>query len=95
MAPFTDKTPTDFDALRTRVQDVRAAGYVFSQGFREPGGSSVAVPVRDNSGHVVACVNVSGPDSGFDFDRVESFYVPETRATAMRISRELGYAGPE
>lgn len=95
MTPFTDKTPTDFDALRERVEVVRKDGYVFSQGFREPGGSSVAVPVRDNTGQVVACVNVSGPDSGFDFDRVESFYVPETKAAALRISRELGYAGAE
>ncbi|MEP1765505.1 MAG: IclR family transcriptional regulator [Sulfitobacter sp.] len=95
MVPLTDKTPTNFDSLRARVEAARKEGYVFSQGFREPGGSSIAVPVRDNSGQVVACVNVSGPDSGFDFDRVESFYVPETKATAMRISRELGYAGAE
>lgn len=95
MAPFTDKTPTDFEALRARVQAVRDAGHIFSQGFREPGGSSVAVPVRDHTGQVVACVNVSGPDSGFDFDRIDSFYVPQTKAAALRISRELGYAGPE
>lgn len=95
MVPFTENTPTDFEALKARVQRVRDNGYVFSQGFREPGGSSVAVPVRDNSGEVVACVNISGPDSGFDFSRVEEFYVPETKATALRISRELGYAGPE
>jgi len=94
MVAFTDHTPTTFEALKVRVQAVREAGYVFSQGFRDPGGSSVAVPVRDNSGNVVACVNISGPDSGFDFDRVDTFYVPETKAAALKISRELGYAGP-
>lgn len=94
MTPFTEKTPTDYVALRKRVQETRDQGYVFSQGFRDPGGSSVAVPVRDSTGHVVACVNISGPDSGFDFDKVDSFYVPITKATALKISRELGYAGP-
>ena len=32
-------------------------------------------------------------DSGFDFDKLKSFYLPETKATALRISRELGYEG--
>ncbi|KEJ88297.1 IclR family transcriptional regulator [Sulfitobacter donghicola] len=95
MVPFTEKTPLSFEALRQRVQSVREDGFVFSQGFREAGGSSVAVPVRDHTAQVVACVNISGPDSGFDFDRVQSFYVPETKAAALRISRELGYAGAE
>jgi IclR family pca regulon transcriptional regulator len=94
MAPFTKKTPTDYAALRKRVQETRDQGFVFSQGFRDPGGSSVAAPVRDNTGQVVACVNISGPDSAFDFDRVDDFYVPQTKATAMKISRELGYVGP-
>lgn len=93
MRAKTEHTPTGYPALKARVDQVRADGYVFSRGFHEPGGSSVAVPVRDNSGQVVACVNISGPDSGYDFDRIESFYVPETRACALRISRELGYAG--
>lgn len=93
MVPFTEHTPTSFADLRERVQQVRETGHVFSQGFRDPGGSSVAVPVRDHGGRIVACVNISGPDSGFDFDRIDSFYVPETRATALQISRELGYAG--
>ena len=94
MVPFTDKTPTDYASLRQRVHETRDRGYVFSQGFRDPGGSSVAAPVRDRTGQVVACVNISGPDSGFDFDRVDSFYVPQTKATALKISRELGYVGP-
>jgi IclR family pca regulon transcriptional regulator len=68
-------------------------GYVVSHGFREPGGSSVAVPVRDNSGAIVACVNLSGPDSGFEFDRMDSFYVPRAQDAALQISRALGYQG--
>ncbi len=95
MKALTEHTPTSFAGLKARVDEVRANGFIFSRGFHEPGGSSVAVPVRDNSGAVVACVNISGPDSGFEFDRIDSFYVPETRACALRISRELGYGGPE
>jgi IclR family transcriptional regulator, pca regulon regulatory protein len=94
MTAYTKHTPTDAAALKARVDQVRSDGYVVSRGYREPGGSSVAAPVRDNTGKVVACINISGPDSGFDFARIDSFYVPETRATALQISRELGYGGP-
>lgn len=90
---FTDHTPKDAATLMARVAEVREAGYVISRGFRDPGGSSVAVPVRDQTGGIVACVNVSGPDSGFDFDRMDSFYLPQTQAAALQISRGLGYGG--
>ena len=93
MTSFTEHTPTTYEELLDRVRGARDRGFVFSRGFRDPGGSSVAVPVRDHTKRVVACVNLSGPDSGFDFDRIDGFYVPETRATALQISRELGYAG--
>ncbi|MES0884936.1 IclR family transcriptional regulator [Roseibium sp. SCP14] len=94
MKPFTEHTPTSPQELQQKIGEVRDRGYVISRGFRDPGGSSVAVPVRDSTGRVVACVNISGPDSNFDFDKIEDFYVPETRSTALQISRELGYAGP-
>ena len=94
MPPITKHTPTSFQALKAWVDQMRTDGFIVSRGFREPGGSSIAVPVWDEAGKVVACVNLSGPDSGFDFDRFEEVYVPETKATALQISRELGYAGP-
>lgn len=93
MDPVTEHTPTTAKALISRVAEVRTAGFIFSRGLRKPGGSSVAAPVRDNSGRIVACVNISGPDSGFDFGAVDSVYVPKVKETALRISRELGYAG--
>ncbi|MEM7474682.1 MAG: IclR family transcriptional regulator [Planctomycetota bacterium] len=95
MKKFTDQTPLDCETLKARVSQVRHDGLVVSRGVRDPGGSSIAVPVRDNTGKVVACVNISGPDSGFDFDRIDNFYIPETQATALKISRELGYSGSD
>lgn len=90
---FTEHTPMDAATLLDRIAETKDRGFVVSNGFRDPGGSSVAVPVRDNTGAIVACVNISGPNSGFDFDRMETFYIPETKAAALRISRELGYQG--
>jgi IclR family pca regulon transcriptional regulator len=90
---FTEHTPMDATSLAARIAQARDVGFVISKGFREPGGSSVAVPVRDNTGAIVACVNLSGPDSGFDFERMESFYVPQAQDAALHISRALGYQG--
>lgn len=93
MKPVTEYTPTSFEMLSARVEEARHQGYFFSRGYNEPGGSSVAAPAWDNTGKVVACINISGPDTGFDFDRVQDFYIPETRAAALKISRELGFTG--
>jgi len=93
MAAVTVHTPTDANMLIERVHDVVAKGYVYSKGFREPGGSSVAAPVRDARGRIVACVNISGPDGAFDETRIESFYWPAVAETAQHISRGLGYTG--
>nr|WP_296767679.1 IclR family transcriptional regulator [Rhodococcus sp. (in: high G+C Gram-positive bacteria)] len=41
--------------------EVRRRGWAQSAGEREPGVASVAAPVRDASGNVVAAVSVSGP----------------------------------
>ncbi len=90
---FTEHTPMDAASLIARVTEVRETGHVISRGFREPGGSSVAVPVRDNTAKVVACVNLSGPDSGFDFDQMDGFFLPRAQDAARQISRALGYQG--
>ena len=46
-----------------------AAGHAISHGAVEPGGSSIAAPVRDRDGRVVAAIDISAPDSAFDLAR--------------------------
>jgi DNA-binding IclR family transcriptional regulator len=43
------------------LAEVRRRGWAQSAGEREPGVASVAAPVRDATGNVVAAVSVSGP----------------------------------
>jgi IclR family transcriptional regulator, pca regulon regulatory protein len=93
MPPRTEHTPTTPEALVARVRAAREAGHGLSRGFLDPGGSSLAVPVRNAGGAVVACVSISGPDGGFDAGKVEGLYLPATLKAAAEISRELGHAG--
>ena len=88
---LTSQTPRDVKELGRRIADGVAAGHVVSRGIMESGGSSVAAPVFDKSGLVVAAIDISGPDSAFDLADMQARYVTEVRNAATRISMRLGY----
>ena len=92
MEPRTAKTPTTIDALLETVSDANRQGHVISKGFSESGGSSVNAPVFDRDGHIVAAIDVSGPDGAFDIAQLEDFYLEEVLDAAKRISERLGYS---
>lgn len=91
MRPLTSQTPTDVATLSERVHQAATNGYVLSRAIIEPGGSSIAAPIRDNTGKVVAAIDIAGPDSAFDIARLDREYLTEVLATARRISARLGY----
>src|SRR5262249_60919042 len=56
---LTAKTVTDVDALVDIVRGARADGFALVDEELEIGLRSIAVPIRDRSGRIVAAVNVS------------------------------------
>lgn len=56
---FTSATIGSAEMLRVELAAVRAAGYATAHGELDPEVASIAVPVRDQRGEVVAAVNVS------------------------------------
>lgn len=91
MHELTSQTPTDIATLAQRVSQAVIDGYVLSRAIIEPGGSSIAAPVHDKSGKVVAAIDIAGPDSAFDIARLDRDYLTEVLSTARRISARLGY----
>ena len=91
LAPLTEQTPRNAKDLERRVAQARADGHAISHGVVEPGGSSIAAPVRDRSGRVVAAIDISAPDSAFDLAQFDTRDVREVVDTAARISARLGY----
>jgi IclR family pca regulon transcriptional regulator len=87
---LTEYSPTTLEALLDRVVRAGAQGYVISRGILEPGGSSICAPVLNAQNKVVAAIDISGPDLGFDEARMDQ-YLSEVRAAAQRISIRLGY----
>ena len=89
---LTNKTPADIGELLRDVATAATAGFVFSRGIVEQGGCSVSAPIFDSDGHIVAAIDASGPESAFDPEKPEGFYVNAVMGAAAAISARLGYA---
>ena len=57
----TDRTITDAAKLRNELAAIRKRGYATSLGERQPGAASIAAPVFDHDGHVLAVLSACRP----------------------------------
>ncbi|WP_127819338.1 IclR family transcriptional regulator domain-containing protein [Microbacterium sp. CPCC 204701] len=89
LLPLTERTVTDPLELRRELERVREQGWALVDGELEPGLRSVAAPVRDRRGDVVAAVNVSTSATRDTVDHVMSEYLPRLRETCRAIDAEL------
>jgi DNA-binding IclR family transcriptional regulator len=62
---FTPRTPADEATVRARIREVRRQGYAWAIEEFDPAISSVAAPIADSSGEVIAAVHVHGPSYRF------------------------------
>ncbi|MEU4317840.1 IclR family transcriptional regulator [Nocardia fluminea] len=91
LTPFTDATITTPRALRAELADTRVRGYAISRGERQIGAASVAAPVLDHDGGVVAAISACGPLPRFEPHMLDS--VPLLQKAAGAVSAQLGYSG--
>ena len=87
---FSANTPKTVLELFNMVQVDRERGYVLGEGFFEASISTIAAPVRDHTGHVVAALGSTIPAAQIDPDRIEGL-VTRVRAAADEISGLLNY----
>jgi DNA-binding IclR family transcriptional regulator len=87
---LTAQTPRSRRSLLETIADAGSHGYVISHGSVHAGGKSIAAPVRDAAGKIVAAIDISGPDQAFTKD-LESGYLAVVLKTAAHISARLGY----
>jgi DNA-binding IclR family transcriptional regulator len=93
MERFTAGTLVTADALLERMRAIRRDGYTWAREEFDEGISSVAAPVADASGEVVAAVHLHGPSYRFPVAGSEGSLADELVATAARISGDLRQAG--
>ena len=93
---YTPHTVTDVVELRRLLDGVRADGYACVAQELEPGLQSVAVPIVDRSGRVIAAMNVSGHANRYTREAMLEAFLPplrRRRPDQPRAAAPLGGAG--
>jgi IclR family pca regulon transcriptional regulator len=76
-------------ALREAVRNTRTQGYAFTDQELEIGLRSIAVPVLDSRGHVVAALSASASSARISLPQMVKGFVPVLRANADALGRAL------
>ncbi|MER6207567.1 IclR family transcriptional regulator C-terminal domain-containing protein [Streptomyces sp. NPDC001642] len=90
---LTPRTLTDPAALAAELDTVRTQGYALVDEELEAGLRSIAVPVRDRTGRVVAALNTATHVTGRTVAEYVRDVLPELTVTAGAIEADLRVAG--
>ena len=86
---LTARTTTSVDLLREAIQEVRRQGYAIVDEELEIGLRSIAVPICDAMGVVVAAINLSAQASRRTVADMKRRLLPPLRETATAVERDL------
>ena len=89
---FTKNTITDPQKLRAHLEEIRKTGYTFSFEELNEGVNSIAAPIFDYRGKVVAALSVVGPKQRIQSHKLSGFSKKIIEA-AMEVSERMGYRG--
>ncbi|MEV0335672.1 IclR family transcriptional regulator C-terminal domain-containing protein [Nocardia sp. NPDC050717] len=89
LTPLTDTTVTTKRQLRAELAQVRIDGYSVVDQELEQGLRSMAAPVRDQHGAVVAAVNISTHAARYTLREVHDSLIPALLETSAAIEHDL------
>jgi DNA-binding IclR family transcriptional regulator len=89
LTPLTRATLSDPEAVRRKLAEVRRLGHAVAPGYIEDVSTGVAVPVRDDSGKVIAALSAVLPRDSEIFPPLH-----ELRRTAVGLGRALARPVP-
>ena len=82
----------DLATLARELEQTRAQGWAFSDGEGHAGVASIAAPIFDASGAVIAAMLLSAPSARLPARR-RARLIPLVVEAARRVSHDLGYGG--
>jgi IclR family pca regulon transcriptional regulator len=94
LVPLTARTVTEPQALRAALAQVREQGWALVDQELEDGLRSVAAPLRDGTGQVVAAVNVSAPVRRGEIAEILQDVLPPLLDGSAAIEADLGRIRP-
>jgi len=84
-------TITDPKKLKKHLKEIKRKGYAISFEERVLGSASIAAPILNCSGEVVASLSVSGPVSRFTKKKI-SIFISLVKEATDKISAMMGYS---
>ncbi|MFI9408568.1 IclR family transcriptional regulator [Nocardia gamkensis] len=89
LTPITASTVTTAAQLRAELEQVRADGFCVVDQELEQGLRSMAAPIRDQHGSVVAAVNISTHAARYTLGEVHDSLIPALLETSAAIEYDL------
>ncbi|GAA2533725.1 IclR family transcriptional regulator [Winogradskya humida] len=89
LLPLTDRTLTKPEALHTELDRIRTQGWAIVDQELEEGLRSLAAPIRNRTGTVVAAVNISVHASRTPVEDMRDRLLPRLLATTTAIEADL------
>lgn len=89
LKPHTANTITDPQVLVDAIQEAGRRGFALVDQELEEGLRSLAVPIRNKTGQVLAAMNVSGHASRIGRDEMEERFLPVLRHACNQIAQAL------
>lgn len=86
-AARTPKTLIDATSLQAELEKIRAQGWAMTDGELEAGLRSIAVPVREAGGKVVAAINLATQSAHRTQEWLLQTALPELQAAAAHLAR--------
>lgn len=87
---FTPRSIVDTAELREELAAISERGWAMVDQELEPGLRSVAAPIRDRDGRVVAALNVSTHAARYSLEQLREELVPVVLDAARALSSDLG-----
>ncbi|MEK9966558.1 MAG: IclR family transcriptional regulator C-terminal domain-containing protein, partial [Rhodospirillaceae bacterium] len=86
---FTDRTKTDRGELREVLDTVRLKGYALVDQELETGLRSLAVPILDRNGRILAALNVGTHAARTRLEDMTSRFLPVLHEASRKITAQL------
>ncbi len=86
---YTSKTITDPIKFKSLLKTIRSQGYAVSQEELHEGVVSIAAPVKDSKGNVIAAVSIAGPTRRLNRQTVPTL-IRQVQRASNRVSLKLG-----
>ncbi|MDK2823123.1 MAG: IclR family transcriptional regulator, regulon repressor [Clostridia bacterium] len=89
---YTPNTITDPEKLREHIELVKEKGYALDMEEIELGVRCIGAPIRNYTGEVIGAFSCSAPSTRVSSEKLTEI-IEAVKATALTISRNLGYKG--